>query len=97
MASGEGGVARGSGEGELSIVNGQWSIVNCQLSIVNGLLFGGELPEPLVGLFVGFDAELFFGAAEGGAGEAGGIGGGQELGGGLGAGEVAGEEVDGLV
>jgi hypothetical protein len=49
-------------------------------------------------VFVGFDAELFFGAAEGGAGEAGGIGGGQELGGGLGAGgEVAGEEVDGLV
>ena len=61
-------------------------------------LFGGELPEPLVGLFVGFDAEVSFGAPEGGAGEAGGIGGGQDLGGRQGAGgEMVGEEVDGLV
>ena len=50
----------------------------------------------MVGVFAGLDAEVFFGAPEGGEGDAVGFGGGDDLGGGKGAvGEEVLEEGDG--
>ena len=53
-------------------------------------LIDGELPGPLVGVLVGFDAQAAFGALEGWSGDAGGLGFGGDLVGGQGA---VGEEV----